>query len=102
MKITFYGATREVTGSNSLLEAAGHKILVDCGMWQGVIFNEGKNSDPLPFNPKEISACLVTHAHLDHVGRLPFGKGFYWLLCHPGHGGAHQTYFGRRLSHNAL
>ena len=76
MKITFYGATREVTGSNSLLEAAGHKILVDCGMWQGSDFNEGKNSDPLPFNPKEISACLVTHAHLDHVGRLPpFGKG---------------------------
>ncbi len=71
MKITFYGATREVTGSNSLLEAAGHKILVDCGMWQGSDFNEGKNSDPLPFNPKEISACLVTHAHLDHVGRLP-------------------------------
>ncbi len=72
MKIFFYGASGEVTGSNSLLEAAGKKILIDCGMWQGSDFNEKKNFDPLPYDPKEISAVLVTHAHLDHVGRLPF------------------------------
>ena len=71
MKISFYGAAQEVTGSNSLLEAAGHKILIDCGMWQGGDFNENKNFEPLPYDPKEISAVLVTHAHLDHVGRLP-------------------------------
>lgn len=71
LKISFYGAAGEVTGSNSLLEAAGHKILIDCGMWQGSEFNAKKNLEPFPYNPKEISAVLVTHAHLDHVGRLP-------------------------------
>lgn len=71
MKISFYGAAGEVTGSNSLLEATGHKILIDCGMWQGSEFNASKNFNPFPYDPKEISAVLVTHAHLDHVGRLP-------------------------------
>ncbi|OGH83685.1 MAG: hypothetical protein A2261_03415 [Candidatus Magasanikbacteria bacterium RIFOXYA2_FULL_44_8] len=79
MQITFYGAAREVTGSCSLLEVGGGllgnkpktKILIDCGMFQGSDFNEGKNSDPLPFDPKTLNAVIVTHAHLDHVGRLP-------------------------------
>jgi len=71
MNISFYGAAGEVTGSNSLLEAVGYKILIDCGMWQGSEFNEHKNFESLPYDPKEISAVLVTHAHLDHVGRLP-------------------------------
>ena len=71
MQITFYGAAREVTGSCNMVEAGGHKLLVDCGMFQGSDFNEGKNSEPLPFDPKQISAVVVTHAHLDHVGRLP-------------------------------
>ncbi|MFH1048648.1 MAG: MBL fold metallo-hydrolase [Patescibacteria group bacterium] len=71
MKISFYGAAGEVTGSNNLLEAGGKKILIDCGMWQGSEFNANKNFEPLPYEPKEISAVLVTHAHLDHVGRLP-------------------------------
>lgn len=79
MYITFAGADREVTGSCHLLEINGNpsagvqgkKILIDCGMFQGSNFNEGKNSDPFPFNPKEIDAVLVTHAHLDHIGRLP-------------------------------
>lgn len=78
MKISFYGATGEVTGSNSLLETDGRKILIDCGMWQGSEFNARKNFDPLPYDLKEISAVLVTHAHLDHVGRLPLlAKGGY-------------------------
>jgi len=47
------------------------KILVDCGMFQGSNFNEGKNNDEFPFNPAEINALLVTHAHLDHIGRIP-------------------------------
>ncbi len=71
MEITFVGAAGEVTGSCSLVEAAGQKILIDCGMFQGSDFNEAKNHDPLPFDPRELSAVLITHAHLDHVGRLP-------------------------------
>lgn len=65
------GAAGEVTGSCSLVEAAGQKILIDCGMFQGGDFNEQRNHEPLPFNPSELSAVLITHAHLDHVGRLP-------------------------------
>lgn len=71
MKIHFFGAAGEVTGSNSLVETGDKKIIVDCGMFQGSDFNEGKNHDPLPYDATEISAVLVTHAHLDHVGRLP-------------------------------
>ena len=71
MKLTFCGASHEVTGSCYLLEINGKKIVVDCGMFQGSDFSEGKNYDAFPFNPKEIYAVLVTHAHLDHVGRLP-------------------------------
>ncbi len=71
MHITFCGADREVTGSCHLLEVGNKKILIDCGMFQGSNFNEGKNFDPFPFNPQELDVVLVTHAHLDHVGRLP-------------------------------
>ncbi|MEK7644058.1 MAG: MBL fold metallo-hydrolase [Patescibacteria group bacterium] len=71
MKLTFCGASHEVTGSCYLLETDGKKFLVDCGMFQGSNFNEGKNFDEFPFNPRDISAIFVTHAHLDHVGRIP-------------------------------
>ena len=71
MFVTFYGAAREVTGSNSLLETGGQKILVDCGMFQGGEFNSDRNFNPLVYDPRELDAVLVTHAHLDHVGRLP-------------------------------
>ncbi len=71
MKLTFYGAARQVTGSNYLLESKGQKILVDCGLHQGGNFVERQNFEPFPYNPKEISAVLVTHPHVDHVGRLP-------------------------------
>ncbi len=71
MKITFYGAAREVTGSCSLVEIGQHKFLVDCGMFQGSDFYDRKNLEPLSFNPAELTAVFVTHAHLDHVGRLP-------------------------------
>lgn len=71
MHITFYGAAKEVTGSCNLLNADGLNILVDCGMFQGGPEHESKNFDPLPFNPVDINAVIVTHAHLDHVGRLP-------------------------------
>jgi len=71
MNLSFLGATREVTGSCYLLESSAAKIIVDCGMFQGSNFNEGKNHEDFQFDPKEIKAVLVTHAHLDHVGRIP-------------------------------
>lgn len=71
MKLTFCGASHEVTGSCYLLETNGKKIVVDCGMFQGSDFSEGKNYEAFPFDPKEVDVVLVTHAHLDHVGRLP-------------------------------
>jgi metallo-beta-lactamase family protein len=72
MKLTFLGANHEVTGSNYLLELSdGYKIMVDCGMFQGYKFAEDKNYENFRFNPSEIDAVLVTHAHLDHTGRLP-------------------------------
>ncbi len=71
MKLTFYGATRQVTGSNFLLESGGQKILIDCGLNQGGSFVEKMNFEPFPYDPKEVSAVLVTHPHVDHVGRLP-------------------------------
>jgi len=76
MKISFHGAAREVTGSCHLLEvkdSSGQvkKILIDCGMFQGEKFSEEKNQQPFTFEPKSLDAVLVTHAHLDHIGRLP-------------------------------
>ncbi|MFA7314609.1 MAG: MBL fold metallo-hydrolase [Candidatus Magasanikbacteria bacterium] len=71
MKIHFSGANGEVTGSCHLLDTGKMKILIDCGMFQGGDFNEGLNHDVFPFDPKEIDVVLVTHAHLDHIGRIP-------------------------------
>ena len=79
VKISFFGGTEEVTGSNYLLEIDGDdssgrgktRILVDCGLFQGSRVAEEKNSDPFPYKPSSIDALLVTHAHLDHVGRIP-------------------------------
>lgn len=71
MKLYFYGAAGEVTGSNYLLETtAGTKILVDCGAFQGGKDQELKNAAPFLYDPKSIDAVIITHAHLDHVGRL--------------------------------
>ena len=71
MKITFLGATRTVTGSNYLIEAAGKKFLVDCGMWQGKAELEEENYQEFEFDPIEIDFMLLTHAHIDHSGRIP-------------------------------
>ncbi len=68
MRLSFWGADHEVTGSCHMLEAAGKKILVDCGMQQGP--DEYDNQE-IPFAPGEIDYVLVTHAHIDHTGRLP-------------------------------
>jgi len=71
MKITFLGATRAVTGSNFLVEAAGKKFLVDCGLHQGSMEEELMNDKPFDFNVNEIDFVLLTHAHIDHSGRIP-------------------------------
>ncbi len=78
MKITFLGATKTVTGSNYLIEAAGKKFLVDCGMWQGKKELEEENFYEFDFNPAEIDFVLLTHAHIDHSGRIPklYNEGF--------------------------
>lgn len=68
MKLTFLGAAHEVTGSCTLLEAAGKYILIDCGMEQGMDIYE--NCD-LPVSPGDIDAIFLTHAHIDHSGKLP-------------------------------
>ena len=78
MKITFLGATRTVTGSNYLVEAAGKKFLVDCGMWQGKEELEMQNMENFEYNPSYIDFMLLTHAHIDHSGRIPklYNEGF--------------------------
>lgn len=68
MKLTFLGAAHEVTGSCTLIEAAGKRILVDCGMEQGPDLYENA---PLPIAAGEINCVLLTHAHIDHSGKLP-------------------------------
>lgn len=78
MKITFLGATRSVTGSNFLVDAAGKKFLVDCGMFQGAAEDEFDNQAPFDFNVQEIDFMLLTHAHIDHSGRIPklYNEGY--------------------------
>ncbi|MFC1594881.1 MBL fold metallo-hydrolase [Patescibacteria group bacterium] len=70
-KISFFGGAQTVTGACHLLEDDSTKILVDCGLFQGSRFNEKKNYDDFPFDPKTIDALFVTHAHMDHTGRIP-------------------------------
>ena len=78
MKITFLGSTKIVTGSNFLVEAAGKKFLVDCGLYQGKAELEEQNYREFDYNPAEIDFMLLTHAHIDHSGRIPklYNDGF--------------------------
>jgi metallo-beta-lactamase family protein len=71
MKLTFVGGAGEVTGACYLLEDKNERILVDCGMHQGEKSCEKRNFEPFGFDPASISALLVTHAHIDHIGRIP-------------------------------
>jgi metallo-beta-lactamase family protein len=71
MKLSFHGADRGVTGSCHLVECAGRRILIDCGLHQGGRELEEENAEPFGFDPAEIDYVLLTHAHLDHCGRLP-------------------------------
>lgn len=71
MQLTFLGATGTVTGSRTLLESKGKRILIDCGLFQGLKQLRLKNWDAFPVEPSSIDAILLTHAHIDHSGYLP-------------------------------
>ncbi len=78
MRIEFHGAARGVTGSCHLIECAGKRILVDCGLFQGGRELNEENAQSFGFEPRSIDFVLLTHAHLDHCGRLPLlvNRGF--------------------------
>lgn len=80
MKLGFYGAAGEVTGSNFILETGKYRVLVDCGLFQGARMAEKHNYQPLAYNPQDIDVIILTHAHLDHCGRLPL----LWKLGYRG------------------
>lgn len=69
-KITFYGGAGSVTGSNFMLDTGSQKVLIDCGLQQGS--HEEDNYKPFAYTPSEVTHLFVSHAHLDHVGRIPF------------------------------
>ena len=71
MKLSFHGADREVTGSCHLLECTGKRILIDCGLYQGGRELDEDNAEDFGFDPASIDYLLLTHAHLDHCGRIP-------------------------------
>jgi len=71
MRVTAYGAAGEVTGSCHLLEAGGKRLLVDCGQFQGGDDSHARNAEPFDFDVKSIDAVIITHSHLDHIGRVP-------------------------------
>lgn len=78
MKISFHGADQSVTGSCHLISCSGKKILIDCGLYQGSHELTEENAEPFGFKPEEIDYLLLTHAHLDHCGRIPLlvDRGF--------------------------
>src|SRR3989339_243053 len=78
-RITFCGGTGSVTGANFLLEIEGKKILIDCGLTQGSLIADDINWAPFFYDPKEIDILFITHAHIDHLGRIPklIQEGFH-------------------------
>ncbi len=85
--LTFQGAARTVTGSRYLVESEGHRVLVDCGMFQGLKELRLRNWAEPPVPPASIDSVVLTHAHLDHVGMLPrlVAQGFKGrIYCTPG------------------
>ncbi|MBB1437398.1 MBL fold metallo-hydrolase [Shewanella sp. SG41-4] len=78
MTLQFHGATQEVTGSCHLLTVKGQQVLLDCGLIQGSKADALRNHDPFPFDAAQIHAVVLSHAHIDHSGRLPYliNQGF--------------------------
>jgi metallo-beta-lactamase family protein len=71
VRLTFHGAAETVTGSKYLLEAGGSRVLIDCGLFQGLKELRQKNWTPLPFEAATVDCVVLTHAHIDHTGYLP-------------------------------
>ena len=71
MKITFLGATEEVTGSCYLIQTASATVLLECGQKQGSRKDEAENANTFPFDINALDAVIISHAHIDHSGRLP-------------------------------
>lgn len=91
IRLTFWGAAGEVTGSMHLLEAAGGRFLLDAGLFQGRRAEAAKKNAELPFDPRRIDAIILSHAHIDHAGRLPL------LVRHGFHGPIYTTPASRDL-----
>ncbi len=71
MNITFYGATKEVTGSKFIIETEGMRVLIECGLFQGKRKETERKNREFPFNPEEIDFMILSHAHIDHSGNIP-------------------------------
>lgn len=71
MKLRFLGGVQTVTGSKTLITAGKHRVLIDCGLFQGLKELRRRNWSPFPVDPRTLSAVILTHAHLDHSGYLP-------------------------------
>src|SRR5512143_1268494 len=71
MRVTFYGAAGEVTGSRHLIESDNHRILLDCGIHQGHRAESNARNAELPFDAQSVTDVLLSHAHIDHSGSLP-------------------------------
>ena len=87
MQLQFLGAAGTVTGSKSLVVSRGQRILVDCGLYQGVKDERQRNWQPLPVQAEDIDAVVLTHAHIDHSGYLPalVRQGYRGpVYCSPG------------------
>jgi metallo-beta-lactamase family protein len=79
LRLTFHGAAGQVTGSMHLLEAAGARVLLDGGLFQGRRKESAELNQNLPFDARRIDAVILSHAHIDHAGRLPLlvNRGFH-------------------------
>ena len=82
MKLTSYGAALEVTGSQHLLEVNGKRILLDCGLFQGHRQKAFEKNQEFLYDPATIDAVVISHAHIDHTGRIPFlvKEGFIVII----------------------
>ena len=83
MEITFAGAAREVTGSCHLVRVGDKRIALDCGMFQGRRAESDRKNRVLPAPVDGLSALVLSHAHIDHAGRIPFlvRNGFDLMIC---------------------
>src|SRR3990167_9110314 len=82
MKLSFHGGAQEVTGANYLLETPKTNVLIDCGLFQCPQFCSLQNYDAFQYDVASVDALFITHAHVDHIGRIPklMREGFRWKI----------------------